>query len=62
MQFLKLTAEANLDLLTLFMLRCACYVGKCVPYNEMSICDVSSHLIYNSAITCKQSKQSFRVF
>ena len=28
MQFLKLTAEANLDLLTLFMLHaCACYVG-----------------------------------
>ena len=30
MQFLKLTAKASLDLLALFMLRCANYVGKCI--------------------------------
>ena len=45
MQFLKLTAKANLDLLTLFMLRWACFVGKCILYNEMWIYDVSKHSI-----------------
>ena len=45
LEFLKPTAEASLDLLTLFMLRCACFVSKCILYNEMWIYDLSKHFI-----------------